>query len=339
MSEEASGSPFIAPPLVKRFSHAAAGHEGVLRDESGALIIKPCLPKEVEFYQSAASHPEFAKWMPTFMGTLQLNNQTTSSLGDKPGVPPVPAVASGLPPSDQGESSTRSDATVKKPLEISIVLSNLTHGFVKPCVMDLKLGAQLWDDDAPLEKRARLDDVADKTTSRPLGFRIAGMKVWKGAPNDGYQVYDKNYGRKFTADNVIDGFKEFMFSGDLSEAQSKLVAKRFADQVEQVLKVLETQESRMYSASLLFVYEGDPDAFDQALELEKQKEPGKGTLVETEDEDEDEDEDNEEEAETKKVEDLKLIDFAHASWTPGQGPDLNAIHGVKSSLLLLRQLE
>ncbi|KAK6539749.1 hypothetical protein TWF694_009945 [Orbilia ellipsospora] len=332
-------SEFIAPPLIKRFSHAAAGHEGVLRDESGALIIKPCLPKEVEFYQSATAHPNFARWMPTFMGTLQLNNETTSSLGDKPGVPPVPAVASGLPPSDKGESSTRSDATVKKPLEISIVLSNLTHGFVKPCVMDVKLGAQLWDDDAPQEKRARLDDVANKTTSRPLGFRIAGMKVWKGTSNDDYQVYDKNYGRKFTADNVIDGFREFLFSGDLSETQSKLITKKFADKVEQVLGVLESQESRMYSASLLFIYEGDPDALDQALEFEKKKEPGKGTLLDDEDEDEDEDDDNEDEEETKKAEDLKLIDFAHASWTPGEGPDLNSIHGVKSTLLLLRQLE
>lgn len=331
-------SQFIAPPLIKRFSHAAAGHEGVLRDESGALLIKPCLPREVDFYQAAASHAEFAKWMPTFMGTLQLNPQTAASLGDKPGVPPVPAVAPALPSSDRGETSTRSDAIVKKPLEICIVLSNLTYGFAKPCVLDVKLGARLWDDEAPLEKRARLDGVADESTSRPLGMRIAGMKVWKG-DNKAYQIYGKNYGRQFTADNAVDGFKEFLFSGKLSEEQSKLIAKRFADKVAEIQGVLENQESRMYSASLLFVYEGDADALDQALQIEKEKDPSKGTLAEGEEEDEDdEEEDDENKPPPRKVEDLKIIDFAHATWTPGQGPDLNALHGVKSVLSLFRQL-
>ncbi|KAK6531500.1 hypothetical protein TWF281_008302 [Arthrobotrys megalospora] len=315
MSAEAGTSQFIAPPLIKRFSHAAAGHDGVLRDESGALLIKPCLPKEVAFYQSAASHPEFAKWMPTFMGTLQLNSQT-------PAAPP----------------SESSGAPAKKPLEISIVLSNLTYGFVKPCVMDVKLGAQLWDDEAPLEKRARLDEVADKTTSRPLGMRIAGMKVWKGE-NKEYQVYDKNYGRQFTVDNAVDGFREYLFSGKISEEQSKLIAKRFADKVAEIQTILENQESRMYSASLLFVYEGDVDALDQALLIEKEKHASKGTLAEgEEDEDEDEDEDDETKPPPKKVEDLKIIDFAHADWTPGQGPDLNSLHGVKSVVSLFSQL-
>ncbi|KAK6356531.1 hypothetical protein TWF718_000887 [Orbilia javanica] len=311
-------SQFIAPPLIKRFSHAAAGHEGVLRDESGALLIKPCLPKEVDFYQAAASHPEFAKWMPTFMGTLQLNSQTTAP---------------------QEEAATRPDAPAKKPLEISIVLSNLTYGFVKPCVLDVKLGAQLWDDEAPLEKRARLDEVADKTTSRPLGMRIAGMKVWKGE-NKEYQVYDKNYGRQFTADNAVDGFREFLFSGTLPEEQSKLLAKRFADKVTEIQGVLEKQESRMYSASLLFVYEGDADALEQALQIEKEKGPSKGTLSgeEEEEEEEEEEDDDENKPPPKKVEDLKIIDFAHATWTPGQGPDLNALHGVKSVISLLTQL-
>ncbi|KAK6363784.1 hypothetical protein TWF730_001197 [Orbilia blumenaviensis] len=278
--------------------------------------------------------------MPTFMGTLQLNPQTNASLGDKPGVPPVPAVAPVPPSSDQGETSTRSDAASKKPLEISIVLSNLTYGFAKPCVLDVKLGAQLWDDDASLEKRARLDEVSDKTTSRSLGMRIAGMKVWKGE-NKEYQVYDRYYGRQFTADSAIDGFKEYLFSGQLSEEQSKLIAKRFADKIAKIQTVLENQESRMFSASLLFVYEGDADALDQALQIEREKDASKGTLAEGEDDEEEEDEDDDDDENKpppKKVEDLKLIDFAHATWTPGEGPDLNSLQGVRSTLALFREL-
>ncbi|KAF3909877.1 hypothetical protein ABW21_db0206763 [Orbilia brochopaga] len=331
----AQSSTFVAPALIKRFSHAAAGHDGVLRDESGALLIKPCLPKEVAFYESAAAHPAFAKWMPTFMGTLKL------------GAPEVPAAST---TADTFTSDAPAATPAKKPLETSIVLSNLTYGFTRPCVLDVKLGAQLWDDEAPLEKRARLDDVANATTSRPLGMRIAGMKVWKGASTsstgtatsvvkDGYEIYDKNYGRTFTAETALAGFQDYLFKGELSEAQSKIIAGRFAAKVAQILDVLEHQESRMYSASLLFVYEGDIDALDQALLIEEQKEPGKGTLAEAEhDEDEDEEEEDENAPPPKKIEDLKIIDFAHASWTPGEGPDSNSIHGVKSVLALLQKL-
>ncbi|KAK6335452.1 hypothetical protein TWF696_002228 [Orbilia brochopaga] len=330
----AQSSSFVAPALIKRFSHAAAGHDGVLRDESGALLIKPCLPKEVAFYESAAAHPAFAKWMPTFMGTLKL------------GPPEAPAATT----TDAPTSTSTGDAPAKKPLETSIVLSNLTYGFTRPCVLDVKLGAQLWDNEAPLEKRARLDEVANTTTSRPLGMRIAGMKVWKGASTsatgsatsvvkDGYEIYDKNYGRTFTAETALAGFQDYLFKGELSAEQSKLIAARFAAKVAQILDVLEHQESRMYSASLLFVYEGDVDALDQALVIEKQKKPDKGTLAEAEaDEEDDDDEEDENAPPPKKVEDLKLIDFAHASWTPGEGPDLNSIHGVKSVLALLQQL-
>jgi len=335
--------------------------EGVLRDDSGMLVIKPCLPKEVAFYESSiAHHPELAFWMPTFMGTLQLNETNTLSI-------------------DSATPTTTPDvtaATPKTPLPTSIVLANLTHPFVRPCVLDIKLGAQLWDDSAPLSKRERLDAVAASTTSKPLGLRIAGMKVWKGE-RDGYQIYDKQYGRQFTPENVIDGFKEF-FSGaslvypdpnvqnknvhvqtlnEVTETKTsinhtKSLAARFFTKVHEIQLLLESLETRMYSASLLFVYEGDPVAYQTVLESERQKEQQRAMRIhdsnvehgdededenEGEDEDDDDDDDDDEE-DSKKLEELKLIDFAHADWTPGQGPDENMLHGVKSVVKLLKQV-
>ena len=35
---------------------------------------------------------------------------------------------------------------------------------------------------------------------------------------------------------------------------------------------------------------------------------------------------------------LKLIDFAHAEWTPGHGPDENMLHGIRTAIRLLREL-
>lgn len=282
--------------------------EGVLSDESGTLVVKPCTAREVAFYEAAMSHPEFAFWMPTFFGTLSPDDSVTAA---------VEAATTGTPV-----------APVAHTRQSSLVLQNLTYGFEKPCVLDVKLGAQLWDEFAPQAKRDRLDAVSDATTSRSMGFRVAGMKVWKGE-EEGYKVYDKTYGRVFTAENVIDAIKEYFASG-LEPGQVKIVAKRFLEKVTEIREVLEGQESRMYSASLLFVFEGDSKAFQQALEDEKNRKPQA--------EDEDEDEDEEEEQDIKKVEGLKLIDFAHADWTPGQGPDENALQGVRSMEKLLAQL-
>lgn len=206
------------------------------------------------------------------------------------------------------------------------MLQNLIYGFEKPCVLDIKLGAQLWDDYAPQAKRDRLDAISDNTTSRSLGMRVAGMKVWK-KEEKGYKVYDKHYGRVFTANNVVDAFKEY-FTSEITPSQVKLIAGRFLTKVKEAKKVLESQESRMYSASFLFVYEGDEKALDQALEDEKICKPV----------DEDKDSDDDADEKIKMVEELKLIDFAHASWTPGQGPDENALQGVTSVENLLAKI-
>ncbi|PWW77713.1 SAICAR synthase-like protein [Tuber magnatum] len=283
---------------LRAFNLAAAGHDGVLSDESGALVIKPCTAREVAFYTQAAEHPRFQRWMPTFFGTLELS-------GPEPSAGPA----------------THDRNT-------SIVLQNLAHGFDKACVMDIKLGARLWDEEAPQAKRDRLDAVSNVTTSRSLGMRIAGMKVWKGEAAGGYKVFDKHYGRTFTADNCLEAVKEY-FAADISEEQRKLIAGRFLRKVAGIREVLEGQESRMYSASLLFVYEGDGKALGTALKEEEEsaRKPPK-----------DGDDDSEEDEKVKGVEELKLIDFAHADWTPGKGPDENALQGVRSTERLLGEL-
>lgn len=310
---ESTPIPAIDASKVKAFGLAAAGHDGVMSDESGSVVIKPCTAAEVAFYEaSVASHPNFAAYMPTFLGTLQLGEPTAPSTDS---TPPV------------------------HNRNTNIVLSNIAYGFTRPCVLDVKLGAQLWDEGASPEKRARLDKVSDGTTSRSLGFRVAGMKVYKGIAAvgsdpaidaTGYRVYDKYYGRVFTAENVIDAFKEY-FTSEITPEQVKLVAGRLLKKVREIREILEGQESRMYSASLLFCYEGDKNAIEKALKEEDRREE-KGAMEQL-------DEDGEEEEEEEiKVENVKLIDFAHSEWTPGQGPDENALQGVRSTEGLLRDL-
>jgi len=256
--------------------------------------------------------------------------------------------------------------------DISIVLENAAYGYKRPNILDVKLGQRLWADDAPLEKKQRFDKIREQTTHGPLGFRIAGMRVYRGSddPKDldheDYKIYDKDYGRyAVTEDNVVDAFRKFIFneSAGVDEELGKAVARAFMEEVKHVQEVLEKEETRMYSSSLLFVFEGDGEALRAAIDEQSasvtmsQKGRGEaagrstsrvdsgiamdedtGELILTEGlagEDFDDDDDDES---VPRIYCVKLIDFAHAAFTPGQGPDENSLTGVRSLVQIFDEL-
>ncbi|KAK7202417.1 inositol polyphosphate kinase-domain-containing protein [Myxozyma melibiosi] len=318
------------------FDNKVAGHDGVLQDASGSVIIKPATTYEIEFYeQLAAQHPSFAAVVPRFYGTLELSGEQGGGSAEEKGA----------------------DGSHKiKDAEKAIVLENVTSGFVRPSVVDIKLGRQLWDARASAEKAARLDAVAAATTSGSLGFRIAGMKVWDSAKAE-FVVYDKNYGRRFAKEDVVEGFREFL-PESVGERRRE-ITRRIVEEVGRIAEVLEGEESRMYSASLLIVYEGDGEAYEEAkvareaVSSEEEEEEEIEVVSETVEIDGrtveqvsfastaevaevagEEDEDEEE----KEVLKVKVIDFAHATWVPGQGKDVNMLEGVYNVRKLFEQL-
>jgi len=61
--------------------------DGTLCDVDGELFVKPCTPLEVNFYEtSVATHPEFAEYMPTFLGILSLEQGATDVNIEEKGV-------------------------------------------------------------------------------------------------------------------------------------------------------------------------------------------------------------------------------------------------------------
>jgi inositol-polyphosphate multikinase len=90
--------------------------------------------------------------------------------------------------------------------------------------------------------------------------------------------------------------------------------------------MLSSHESRMYAASILYVYEGDAEALETGIQSEAHDE-----VMHDEEEDE-------EEEEPQYISKTKLIDFAHASFRPGEGPDVNAVRGVENVLKHLKML-
>lgn len=401
------------------------GSDGVRCTLSGFFIAKPCTHQEIAFYESTATRPALREFIPTYIGTLSSADQEQASAAltaaatqqgaivipnadHAPSETPVTGETA-RPSSSAGPSTidttswTPSPAAGKKlDTGLSIVLENVASGFKRPNVLDVKLGARLWADDAIPAKRAKLDAVSKETTSSSLGFRIAGMKVWTGVEGeadegsktdpyntrhehsggakgevtewDGYKRYDKWYGRSLTTENIKDGLGTYLAGAKTGETdRSKLVARRLAESLKRAQQVLESEESRMYSSSVLIVYEGDPEAMELALEEEKKPKPPPEDLDEEKDEEgfegfelqeggtfdlssisageggpinisidpgtvQLEDFDEEEEEDGPKVHDLRLIDFAHASWTPGQGLDENVLTGVRNLVRLLEEL-
>lgn len=314
----------IDPSTLKSYSNAAAGHDGVLSDESGEMVVKPCVQAEVDFYQTTlAEHPDFAELMPTFMGTLtlgapeQVTEQQVAQLG-------------GDATAEQDEKDKRLHGA-KIATQTAIVLENLTSGFQQPNVLDLKLGARLYADGTEPEKAARLDKVASETTSGSLNFRIAGMKVWNGKE---FETYDKFYGRNFSAENVNNGFETFfasLFTPGVKKEQAVQLLETILADITKARHILERNESRMYSASVLIVYEGDGEALGPIMNGEKKKprmEEKAPTELEVQ-KSEAEEEEEEEEGPPPAFK-VKLIDFAHAQWTRGKGKDENMIKGLKS---------
>ena len=58
-----------------------------------------------------------------------------------------------------------------------MVLENLSFGFLKPNILDVKLGTVLYDDSAPPDKVARMEKAARNTTSFETGIRLTGFQV------------------------------------------------------------------------------------------------------------------------------------------------------------------
>ncbi|KAK3951525.1 inositol polyphosphate kinase-domain-containing protein [Pseudoneurospora amorphoporcata] len=400
---------------LQPYNMAVAGHDGTMCDSQGELFIKPCTDQELRFYKTAnESHQAFADLMPVFMGELALNDTTDVNDIDEQ----LPAVSSMIPtetkakvikqakeqaaeaaaphPASSDEKGWEEKAKSKKiKTNKSVVLENSAYGYTRPNIMDAKLGKRLWADDAPQAKKIKFDEVSAETTSGSHGFRIAGMRVYKGDTDPGkldamgYKVYDKNYGRNVVkGHNLLEAMRKFIFNpqAGIDEELGKIIAGLFLNDLRRIEEVLASEESRMYSASLLFTFEGDGNALRAALDQTRadmsaeqyKKEDGPYTPglsasrvdsgIEMDDEgqmvfpinaamsqnmilanlaqtpgsqdmefsaDSDGESSN---GDIPRIYSLKLIDFAHAEWTPGQGPDENSLFGVRSLIKIFEQL-
>ncbi|ODV87472.1 hypothetical protein CANARDRAFT_174521 [[Candida] arabinofermentans NRRL YB-2248] len=309
--------------------HRAAGHDGPMQSNDGAIFAKPAVQAELDFYNnilsqyhgSGAEIDEFEEpgsrlihWMPRFFGKLASND---------PGA---------------GDDN------------VYIVLDNALHGFKKPSILDIKLGSILYDETASPEKVERMKKVSNETTSGSLGFRICGMKIIKQGDfelgidglnedevldkdQDGFITFNKFFGRKLTDSTVSKGLELFFKKNDLpSKIQDQLI-ETFLIRLKLLYNCMLSEEVRIISGSLFFVFENDIDRWEE-LQYNDHIIDIFEYLSNDGDESGDEDED---EPSKKNLSTLKFIDFAHAKMTPGESYDENLVKGIDNLINIVEK--
>ncbi|KAI0307210.1 hypothetical protein B0F90DRAFT_1807864 [Multifurca ochricompacta] len=347
MADEQVDSTSLQPqPLA----YQVGGHKGIQTTGDGTLLIKPALPLELQFYQNSLIDPALAllrPWVPTYLGTLRLEGKNTvEGLTSVEGIPELSGIIQLL------------------------VIENVTHGFRKPNVLDVKLGTVLYDEDAPPEKRERMQNTARRTTSGETGIRLTGFQVFGNSTSQPI-VIPKSYGKSIGISELPTGIARFFpvndsmidlpgtHSGErmdvgLQRALLLPILRFIRKSVQEIRDVLSTIELRMVGSSLLIIYEGDWDCAEMGVqwlathseigggEGEWRNEGMKGEYMVGDGQDfkeEEEEEEVEDSSEEMEGEDrpcvVRLIDFAHTRLKPGEGPDLGVLRGLQTVLNLL----
>eukprot|EP01112_Ceratiomyxa_fruticulosa_P021184 TRINITY_DN738_c0_g1_i1.p1 TRINITY_DN738_c0_g1~~TRINITY_DN738_c0_g1_i1.p1 ORF type:complete len:247 (-),score=33.81 TRINITY_DN738_c0_g1_i1:119-859(-) len=132
-----------------------------------------------------------------------------------------------------------------------IILEDLTHGYQRPSVMDIKVGTLHYLESYTPEKKAICIEKCRKSTSSTLGFRICGM----AAQTESDSVkHDKKWGRSIPVDRITSALDDF-FKITLHK---KDILTKYIIVLEDFFHLISTQKLyRFVSTSLLFVYEGD----------------------------------------------------------------------------------
>ncbi|KAJ3300488.1 hypothetical protein HDU76_006075 [Blyttiomyces sp. JEL0837] len=238
------------PPTPTFFKHQVAGHpDSLVTLDSSKYLAKPTSSSKIEqlFYENAVTSTLYP-WIPQYHDTITIMMPTNA----------------GKPKSEMQKienSNVKEEVTMMPTLCIKI--ENLLYGFDHPCIIDVKIGTRLYGDDADMEKRKRMEEQAEITTSGKVGLRICGMKVFNTDTKE-YDIRGREYGRSLTEENIIDGFRKFFNppSSSSSKPATLNVLNSVKDQLLQLRDAVSKTHCRLYASSLLIVYEAPTTSTD-----------------------------------------------------------------------------
>lgn len=107
-----------------------------------------------------------------------------------------------------------------------LLLSRLSQRFSRPCIIDIKMGQETFEPDAPGEKMKR--ESVKYPEQEEFGFRITGMRIHDpshpDADENGCRFFGKEYGRGLhTTDSIMEAFRLFFSCGGTSSISEEEV--------------------------------------------------------------------------------------------------------------------
>ncbi|KAL6059999.1 Kinase [Balamuthia mandrillaris] len=213
------------------FEEQVAGHKGenaMLKDETGDTIFKPLTQKEARFYWVLRERAERDPTFPAHFFCKYHGNKT------------VPG----------GREY--------------IQLQNLTKGYSKPCVADFKCGGNSkgTDPTAGLVKGIKQTFVSTVTTSSSLGFRLAGMRVYRQSTGK-YVQRNMGYGTILNRYTMISALLQFVSADDEGSRVRYDVISSFLSKLKEMIAWFQVQKEFLFlSASVLLLYDAESSVAD-----------------------------------------------------------------------------
>ena len=198
-----------------------------------------------------------------------------------------------------------------------LVLEDITDGFVKPNIMDIKIGSQTWGPDAS-QKKISQEKAKYVGTKGPYGFSILGMLVhaFEGQGLVPFKKFDKSFGKNLKQDDAFQKVPETYFNHE--QEPPKELIEIFVEKISEILEVFSNQRKyKIYASSLLLAYD--------AQAVQKFKSTAKN-----------DDENTDKKNELRKYVNIRLIDFAHVFNANGD-KDENFLFGLTNLLDLFQR--
>jgi len=228
---------------VSIFPDQVAGHKkkglSMLADLTGETVYKPNRHQEEEFYellkQKSEEDPNFpSHFFPQYNGKSTVHTQVDNIL--------------------RTQLQENRYSVVKEYIQ----LSNLLKGYRKPCILDIKCGANSrgTDDSAGIIKGIKQEIMSIITTSGSLGFRIAGMKVYN-KEEDKFIRRSPYYGTILTQETIIKSIIFFVSDGDTVRYN---VLQQIMEKMKDMIEWFQKQKEFIFlSSSLLLYYDAFAD--------------------------------------------------------------------------------
>ena len=151
-------------------------------------------------------------------------------------------------------------------------LEDIKHGYLRPCVIDVKVGFQTWYPGASEEyiNKCKAKDIA--TGNAKLGFKVCGLQTF--LPSVVRMVRADKSWCKQCAHNYVavhELLEKYLWDGHNSLAREVIGGSSGALAQLEALEAWFAQQTMLhfYSASVLLVYEGHPDPDSERVRSDK----------------------------------------------------------------------